>query len=469
VIPDTPLVGPVHVIVAETDYDTDADVLPNIIPVNRSSSTAARNDVSATYDFGGATRSGFVRKPLIRSADLNNDVNFDDINRTPEDPSTLNEAVCLAALMTDVMSSTIPFDPQVAFMSTANNFATLKTPKSYAEALASPQATEWLKSMEEEYNSLVINNTWEIVPSPNAKFNLVGSKWVYLIKFNPDGSVKRFKSRLVAQGFSQKFNIDYFDTYAPVVAMTTIRIMLATACHFGWDVHQLDVETAFLNASVTEVIYLRSVPGYDIGVGNVLRLKKSLYGLKQSPYNWNCAVHEWLDSIGYRRNSVDACLYEKVDKGSGKKVIVTLYVDDLLITGDWITEIASFKVALKTRFKIKDLGLIEHCLGLYVQRDMARQTMLINQSHYIDQLLIRFDMEHCKYSKVPAEKSIAVVNSTWHNDKGLSYGETALADFPYRELVGCLLFVALSTRPDITNAVRSLAKFSNSAPDKPRA
>jgi hypothetical protein len=421
-------------------------------------SSAVNTDFPAT-----STRSGlrYGVGGAVRPMDLDNDVVFDDINQAPHDLSTMSDGVALAAILTAALPSDIPFDVGLAFVSTASNFSKLRTPRNYREAVTGPQAAEWIQAMEEEFNSLVTHGTWELVQCPDQKVNVVGSRWVFLIKFDQFGNVKRYKARFVAQGFSQQYQVDYFDTYAPVVGMTTIRLLLALACSYGWPVYQLDVETAFLNAPVSETIYLRQAPGMEVGKNMVYKLRKSLYGLKQSPYNWNAAVHEWFLSFGFKANSSDGCLYSMTDSVSGKRIFLTLYVDDIIVSGDWDCQILLFKTQLKQRFRIKDLGYIEHCLGLHITYDRVHRIMQVTQSHYIDQLLVRFNMENVAPISTPAEKYISKLDFEWHAQQGLDMGETAPVTFPFRELVGCLLYVAISTRPDIANAVRELSKYCN--------
>jgi len=215
---------------------------------------------------------------------------------------------------------------------------------------------------------------------------------------------------------------------------------------------------------VQEDIYIRQAPGYSNGDPKMVRkLNKSLYGLKQSPFNWNLAIHDFLVTQynclptsdcptglgGWHSNLVDHCLYTKKCPQTGRIMILTLYVDDLLITGDWSEGIADFKAALMGRFAIQDLGRLEHCLGFNVTYE-ADQSILLNQYSYIDQLLTKFDMVDATPVPTPAVSDIHAY--TQHG------GPT---NFPYRELVGSLLYLSLVSRPDIANAVRMLSKYQN--------
>ena len=149
--------------------------------------------------------------------------------------------------------------------------------------------------------------------SPHAGRKLVDSKWVYKLKRNPDGSIARYKARLVARGFTQEHGANYQETFAPTVKVAAIRIILALAAHFDWDVEQMDVVTAFLEADIAEDIYMRQPEGYrqvdQHGEELVRKVLKSIYGLKQAPRNWNKTVSAWLVEYGFKQSTVDPCIY----------------------------------------------------------------------------------------------------------------------------------------------------------------
>ena len=156
-------------------------------------------------------------------------------------------------------------------------------PKNSDEALAIPQ---WKQAMKEELEALERNQTWELVPLPSMK-KPIGCRWVFSIKYLSDGSIERYKARLVAQGYAQVYGIDYEETFAPVAKMNTIRVIVALAVHFSWSLQQYDVKNAFYHGDLEEEIYMKVLPGYSNSLSNQLcRLRKALYGLKQSPRAW---------------------------------------------------------------------------------------------------------------------------------------------------------------------------------------
>ncbi|KAK9093997.1 hypothetical protein Scep_025466 [Stephania cephalantha] len=165
-----------------------------------------------------------------------------------------------------------------------SNIDQVSIPITVQEALATP---EWKKTTYEEIRALEKNNTWEITTLPPGK-RTVGCRWLFTVKHNADGSVERLKARLVARGYTQTYGIDYQETFAPVAKQNTIRVLLSLAANSDWPLHQLDVKNAFLNGDLSEEVYMDIPPGFEDlhSKGKVCKLKKSLYGLKQSPRAW---------------------------------------------------------------------------------------------------------------------------------------------------------------------------------------
>jgi len=170
-------------------------------------------------------------------------------------------------------------------------------PKDWKEAKLDPK---WRNAMLEELAALEKNKTWELVPSPMGK-KIVSCKWVYTVKQNPDGKIERYKARLVAKRYSQTYGIDYDETFAPVAKMSTVRTLISCATNFDWPLYQLDVKNAFLHGDLHEEVYMEIPPGFATAQtkGKVLRLKKSLYGLKQSPKAWFDRFKRAMCGMGY--------------------------------------------------------------------------------------------------------------------------------------------------------------------------
>jgi hypothetical protein len=329
-------------------------------------------------------------------------------------------------------------------------------PLQYKDIAGNLHAADWYKSCDVEINCLLKNGTWEVVDLPAGR-KVVESRWVFRLKLDKDGNVKRFKARFVVKGFSQVYGMDYTDTYAPVVGTITLRMVLSIAAAKGWTLTQLDVETAFLNSPVTEEIYVRQPEGYHVGGPNtVLKLKKSLYGLKQAPFNWNKMITEYLVSLGLQQSLHDECLFT-ARNSKGEMCIVTVYVDDLLITGDWMEMRALVKGGLFDRFSMSDEGATSQLLGMVIEYDHVSCRLKIHQATYVDAMLERFMSGVLTQYATPAETNTYQQVEDFIRSKK----EPIKTDFPYREAVGSLMYLACMTRPDISNIVRYCARFMN--------
>ncbi|GJS56269.1 zinc finger, CCHC-type containing protein [Tanacetum coccineum] len=207
-----------------------------------------------------------------------------------------------------------------------------------------------------------------------------------------DGTIDKFKARLVIQGFRQKEGIDYFDTYEPVARISTIRLLIALAATHNLVIDQMDVKTAFLNDDLGEEIYMKQPEGF-VMPGNehkVCKLIKSLYGLKQAPKQWHHKFDEVVLSNGFVLNQSDKCVYCKFDE-SGKRVIIFLYVDDMLIFVIDQTQVDKTKEFLSSSFSMKDMGEADVILGIRIKRE--NKGIAITQSHYIEKNSQKFNVK----------------------------------------------------------------------------
>jgi hypothetical protein len=225
---------------------------------------------------------------------------------------------------------------------------------------------QWLKNM----RPLMRNNTWTLVP-PTESCNLVGCKWVFRVKYKPDGSILKHKARLVAKGFHQTPGIDFQDTFSPVIKAMTIRIIFSLAVTFNWDVQQVDINNAFLNGDLTEDVYMEQPHGFVDSQKSsfVCKLNKALYGLKQAPRAWFFKLKTALQKWGFVSSLSDVSLFVK---RLGSKVIYLLvYVDDILITGNDPTLIQQTITTLNSTFALKSLGSVNYFLGFEASRSSA--------------------------------------------------------------------------------------------------
>ncbi|CAI7887105.1 unnamed protein product [Closterium sp. NIES-53] len=247
-------------------------------------------------------------------------------------------------------------------------------PATLKEALESSDVEEWKKAMESELKSIEENGTWELVELPEG-CNAITSKWLFKIKSNADGKIKRYKSRLVAKGYQQKEKVDYKEFFAPVVKPTTLRTLLAGAAIKGWVVKQMDVTITFLNGVLEEEIFMAQPEGFDDGSGRVLKLKKALYGLKQAPRQWYLKLRGVLEEIGFTPSTADHSLF-MLSKGEQRSFMV-VYVDDILISPPSSDLVKEVMLKLQDKFKCKALGDMSFYLGLHIERDVEKRCMLL--------------------------------------------------------------------------------------------
>src|SRR5271154_3897429 len=218
-------------------------------------------------------------------------------------------------------------------------------PETVQEAINHPtRGKQWEKAIQNEVNSHLKNHTWDLVPRPQNR-QVVTNKFAFKHKKNELATIVRLKARLVARGFSQIYGIDYLDTYAPVVKLASIRILLAIAATFGLEIHQMDVATAFLAGELEEEIYMEQPEGFEVGTKEddlFCRLRKSIYGLKQAPRIWNQKIRRFLKSIGFNQTFSDPCVYINRETG----IIIAMWVDDLIIFGKDMASINNLKAQL---------------------------------------------------------------------------------------------------------------------------
>ena len=298
--------------------------------------------------------------------------------------------------------------------------------------------------MNEELSALQKTNTWDLVPLPSSK-SAIGSRWVYKIKTKSDGSVERYKARLVAKGFSQQYGMDYEETFAPVAKMTTVRTLIAVASVRQWHISQMDVKNAFLNGDLHEEVYMVPPPGVSHNHGEVCKLKKALYGLKQAPRAWFEKFSTVITSLGFFSSNHDSALFVKCTTTG--RILLSLYVDDMIITGDDVDGIAVLKKELTRQFEMKDLGSLRYFLGIEVA--FSPKGYLLSQSKYTADILERACLTDTRTVDTPCE-----LNVQYSPSDGNPLSDPTL----YRTIVGSLVYLTI-TRPDIAYAVHIVSQF----------
>ncbi|KAD3067216.1 hypothetical protein E3N88_35096 [Mikania micrantha] len=272
-------------------------------------------------------------------------------------------------------------------------------PKYYKQAM---QDQNWRDAMQKEISALEENGTWTIEELPEGK-RAIDSKWVYKIKYKPNGEIERYKARLVAKGYTQMEGVDYHDTFAPVAKLVTVRSLLAIAVKKEWIVHQLDVNNAFLHGDQNEDVYMKMPNGYDKGGGSkVCRLRKSLYGLKQASRNWYQKFTSALLELGFKQSFADHSLFTY--KRKDVFIAALIYVDDVIVTGNDQDKTQETKSFLDNKFSIKDLGPLKYFLGIEFAR--TKDGLVLSQLKYTLDILEDSGMLGCRPCSFPMEHNL---------------------------------------------------------------
>lgn len=356
-------------------------------------------------------------------------------------PAHLNDYIC------DSVISSLPY-PLHLFISYSKLSASHKTfvmsitfvieRNSYRQAATLPQ---WVQAMKVELDALIRNLTWVLVPLPAGK-HPIGCKWVYRVKFHANGSVERYKTRLVAKGYTQQADIDYLDTFSPVAKLVTVKAMLAVAAIKGWFLNHLNINNVFLHGDLTEDIYMTIPDGLlskgepSPPPGTVCKLEKSLYGLKQASRQWFLKFSEVLTSYCLQKSSSDHSFFVKNDEVNFLGLVV--YVDDILLASNSQLLIDDFKRFMARHFTYKDLGPVKYFLGLEMARNSSG--IFLCQRKYALDLLADSGLLGCKPCTTPMDSGTSL-----SQDSGTSLADPSV----YRRLIGRLLYLCI-TRPDLS-------------------
>ncbi|KAG9444834.1 hypothetical protein H6P81_016174 [Aristolochia fimbriata] len=387
--------------------------------------------------FSGTLIDGLYSLDLYSRSTSNVKVDF-DTDRKP--PSALKDFYVLTSDVSDPNEEVLLDDPQT-----------------YEQALESKDSTEWLKAIQEELDSMDKNKVWKLVELLEGK-QPIGCKWIFKKKLKPDGTIERYKARLVAKGFTQKEGIDYKETYSPVSVFTSIRVLLAIVAYLDLELYQMDVKTAFLNGDLEEEIYMRQPEGLavkDQG-DKVCRLTKAINGLEQSPRQWFFTFHKVITEYRFIPNLYDPCVYTQVS--GGKFVILSLYVDDILLIGNDLDMVLRIKEWLKTQFDMKDMGEASFILGIKIERDRKVRKLSISQERYLDSVLKRFGVVGWKTIDSPIYKgtSLSTKMAPPSDEEILK-----MQSIPYAQVVGSLMYAMLCIRLDLGFVVSLVSRYQS--------
>ena len=324
------------------------------------------------------------------------------------------------------------------------------------EAMAGPHAKEWKKAMQSEFDALQRCNAWLLVERPTDK-KVIGCRWVLRTKFSADGSVERRKARLVARGFSQQPGMDFQETFAPVARLSSIRILVALAAELGITLYQLDVVMAYINGDLDEELYMEQAEGFIEADQKkmVYSLKKSLYGLKQSGRQWFKKLDQKLQDFGLRPLNGDKCVY--IMKSEEIYIILAVYVDDIIVGSNQEDVYLKLKKELTREFQIKDLGTLHYCLGIEFQQDPSTKAVIMHQRRYIEKILADYGMDESKPISTPLDGNSKLTKQMMPSSEEEII---QMKKVPYQSLIGTLMYLSVSTRPDISYTISVLSQFN---------
>lgn len=370
--------------------------------------------------------------------------NNDDVNYEEEFFDTEAEAEITTQLRKSTRSTRgkIPERFQVIITKSLNE------PKTFEEVQKREDREQWMNAMKDELNSLKKIGTWDLVNIPDGR-KPIGCKWVFKIKTDASGNIKKYKARLVAQGFNQKFGVDYDEVFAPVVRQTTFRMFLTLAGEKQMIVKQYDVKTAFLYGILHEDIYMKQPIGFELQNNKVCKLNRSIYGLKQSAKCWNEKLTNVFLTIGFQKGLADTCILKYFK--DGEWIFILIYVDDILVATKSEDHQQFVKTFLKSEFEISDLGDINFYLGIKIEKGIDNY-FAISQEKYINKIVEDAGVTNGKYSKIPMDVGYL---------KNITESVLMPSNEKYRKLIGSLLYLSTNTRPDISTAVSILSRKVN--------
>lgn len=322
-------------------------------------------------------------------------------------------------------------------------FMIISDPTSFQQAA---NQSNWRQAMDAENKSIEKNQTWTLSSLPDDA-KAIGVKWLYKTKLNELGEVDKYKARLVVKGYAQEYGVDYTEVFAPVARMDTMKMILALAAQKGWGVFQLDVKSAFLHGELEEDVFVEQPQGYEVkGKENmVYKLHKALYGLKQAPRAWFSRIETYFINEEFASSPSEQTLFIK--RREGKVLIVSVYVDDLLFTGNDDKMLEEFKCSMKKEFDMTDLGKMRYFLRIEVmQRDDG---IFIFQKKYAAEIIERFGMKDYN----PVSNPLLSGQKIGRDEDGEKVDSTL-----YKQMVGSLMYLT-ATCPNLMFVVSLISRF----------
>ncbi|CAA7029216.1 unnamed protein product [Microthlaspi erraticum] len=438
------------------------------VPADKNASTSVIKPVDAektqgdlSQDKGDSNLGGVTHDLSSDSEDDNDDDNDESSSETRETTNTSLSNYQVArdrprrlkvrhARYNDYDCS----EEEIAFALCMSELMNIEEPRDYNEAKESREWLKWSSAADEEMDSLLKNKTWILVDKPKDR-KIISDRWLFRLKSGIEGvEPERYKARLVARGFSQKEGIDYQEVFSPVVKHVSIRVLLTLVVNLDLELEQMDVKTAFLHGNLEEDLYMYQPEGYvdEKQRDKVCLLKKSLYGLKQSPRQWNKRFDEFMKTQDFTRSKHDQCVYTK-EISHENYIYLLLYVDDMLLAARDMSDIVNLKKQLSSTFEMKDLGAARRILGMEIIRDRVNGTLRLSQSSYLKKVIENFRMTDSKSSQTPigAHFKLSLVTE----DEECIDTEVT----PYSSAVGSIMYAMIGSRPDLAYGIGLVSRF----------
>ncbi|CAI7793132.1 unnamed protein product [Closterium sp. NIES-54] len=325
---------------------------------------------------------------------------------------------------------------------------TPKEPATVQQALGGKHRGKWRKAMDKELEALKERNTWKVVPIGVARNKtILTGKLVFRVKTKADGTIDKFKARWVVRSFDQEHGRDFTETFAPVSRHTSLRILLAITAMKKRKLRQIDVANAFLYAHVDAEIYVELPHGSHEEPNQVCQLQKSLYEIKQAPRLWQQYLHARLTRIGFRQLPHDQGMY-RLTKGDDY-ILLIIYVDDLLYIGSTDNVTTWFEGELQKYLTLTVSSTVTQYLGLNIQE--GESAIYLNAATYADTIAKRFALTPTTIS--------TPYRYTAGNNKEESAPLKPAGIRDYQKKLGCLLFAAVTCRPDLSYSTSQLVTY----------
>ena len=353
-----------------------------------------------------------------------------------------------------------------SIVSTAD-YGDIPVPRGYKAAMSGQWASYWREAIDKELAGLIAIRTWDLIPATSVPrgSNLMNCHYVFDVKRLRDGTVEKFKARLVADGNTQKYGVDYDRIFATVVKTSTIRLALIIAAARDFNLTQIDIRQAYLQAELPEYLYMRVPPGIpsfnEKRQPLVCRLNRSLYGLKQAGREWGVLFASFLISWGFIRSSIDTCLFTYAK--SGLILWILVYVDDCIIVDNDESLRARFVADLSRRFPVDDRGELTWMLGLAVQRDRPARVLTLSQELYIKDLVERYAPHiragHNRKYGTPVEEGLRLSHDDCPKPGSDAAQQMVTLKPVYMALVGAFLWLGNMVYSEICHVTTQLARF----------